>query len=264
LKIRRATTQDRNTIKELWIDFFGDPEEYIDFFLFRRYKEENCALLEENGEVIGMAHLLPCKIAPNFDALYWYAVGIRSDKRNQGYFRRFVTDLLKNSQKNGYYNVCMPRPGLEHVYQKFGFSYPYTASTIEFLKNECNFAEKIKITDAAPSDFSFLFEKQGSLVWDHNDTEYALLENEYCGGRNLKFEFQNQFYFATAIKKSDYFLIDNTNLNSNQFLQCAKSFFEVLQTEKIIFVDSTKEDTIIGLSDCNLVNFNSKISFTLA
>lgn len=264
LNIQAAKKSDRNCIKALWIDLFSDPSEYIDFYLDHRWNPKTTALLKEDDDVIGMAHLLPCEIAPNQKALYWYAVGIRSDKRNQGYFRRFITDLLKITQNKGYFNVCMPSAGLERVYQKYGFFYPYTASKIEFFKKDCTLQSNLAIKQALPSDFLPLFQEEGSLSWSTSATEYALLENEFCNGRNLQFEFENKIYFATAIQKEDHFILDNTNLVETVFQKIAKPIFEYLNTERIILMDSQKEDAIIGLSDCKQANSNSKISFTLA
>lgn len=264
MKIRAATNSDRNIIKDLWIDLFSDSPDYVDFYLDRRWKPENCALLEENGDIFGMAHLLPCKIAPNHKALYWYAVGIRSDKRNQGYFRYFVTNLLKITQTKGYFNVCMPASGLETVYQRFGFRFPYTGSHFVFCQEHHKDYHDILIQKARVSDFEPLYQKEGSVVWDCEAAKYALIENELNGGKNFIFEFHNRIYFGTAIKKNDHYLIDNTNLDVTVFEYVKNSFFQFLQTNKIVLIDSGKEDAIVGLSDFENTNLHSRISFTLA
>ena len=108
--------------------------------------------MEIDGEVVGMIHLLPCTIYPEEKALYWYAAGIRSDKRNQGLFKKFANAVKEKANELGFFNVCVPAPGLESYYQSLGFEFPYTSSDIVIEKSDEN--SKITFEDGEARDFS--------------------------------------------------------------------------------------------------------------
>ena len=146
--IRSATERDREAIYYLWKDCFSDPNEYIDFFMKKRFRADFCAILEENREVVGMIHLLPCLIEPKQKALYWYAAGIRSDYRNKGLFRKFSIHVKKEANNLGYRNLCVPAQGLEEFYKSIGFSSEYVAEDKIFDKDDLdNIYEEYELQD---------------------------------------------------------------------------------------------------------------------
>ncbi len=261
--IRKSNMSDIPAIKDLWKTSFGDSDDYIDLFIKNRFKAENCALLEENGTLVGMAHLLPCTLNPGKEALYFYAVCIREDMRNRGYFRYLVTNLLKESQKRGFLNLCVPVPGLEKAYEKFGFKYQYTASETVIKKNR--FSEQsvsVKIESAVPSDFLSLFSEDGGVNWDLDAIEYAFKENTFCQGRQLKTNICGKSYPFFAINKGEYFQIDYHNFDLDLFKKIANEVMDILKCEKIVLRHQGNEK-IIGLADSNFVDEFSKISMIL-
>ena len=97
--IRSANSTDLDAIRHLWQDCFFDPIEYIDFYIKNRFEAKYCAILEIDGEVVGMIHLLPCTIYHEEKSLYWYAAGSRSDKRNQGLFIKFAKAVKEKAER---------------------------------------------------------------------------------------------------------------------------------------------------------------------
>ncbi len=261
--LRCARESDKNDIKRLWQSSFGDSEAYIDFYLEHKYDPNKTVLLEVDNMVIGMAHLLPCTLRPKQKALYWYAVCIDEKMRNKGYFRHLVTEVLKETKRRGFVNLCVPAPGLESVYQKMGFHNSYLADDIAFVRENSNFpSNKTSFLKANPEDFINLFREEGSTVWSLDAIHYAFEENEYTGGKQIKFQFEGKTYFAFAINKENHYLIDYHNISQNVFEKIKYDLFTELNCEKILF-RAPGNGKIVGLSDSDLVNLNSRITITL-
>ena len=262
--IRSANENDIPAIRSLWNDCFGDPYEYIDFFLKNRFNVNYCAILEDRGEVIGMIHLLPCILHPEQKALYWYAAGIRSDRRKEGLFRKLALYVKEQTNLAGYSNVCVPAPGLVDYYKKLGFSHAfYGNDEIYSAKNGTLPDSKIPFEDAVAEDFLQTSFSEGDTVWDLRSIVYAISENSFCNGYALKFNYGDSSYYCIAVKNENGFLIDDHNIPKQIFLSVQASLFEKLNCDQLIF--RTKgEQKILGLCDSNLVNLDSKITFTLA
>ncbi len=264
MKIRSANLFDQKSIRLLWQDCFGDPYEYIDFYLSKRFKPEFCAILEDNGDVIGMIHLLKCTVYPNQKAFYWYAAGIRSDRRKEGLFRKLAQYVKEQTNRLGYKNLCVPAPGLEKYYQSLGFSFAYTA-TDEIFINDCSSfsCDRVSIQEASAEDFLNETFQIGDTLWDKDAVEYAMKENVYCNGFLLKITIQDQSYHCFAIRKENSFLIEYHNIPNEVFLKIKNSLFEKLSCKKLIFRTCGNQKTV-GLSDSDLVKSTSRITMTLA
>ena len=261
--IRKSVPEDIPKIIDLWKDSFGDSKEYVEFFIKHRFCADFTAILDIDGEIAGMAHLLPCTVYPNKKAMYLYAVCIRKDFRNRGYFKFLVTNILKETKKLGFINLCVPVEDLAEVYRKFGLEYKYTAKDYVFYKNE-NLNQSIdqNVESASIDDFLNFFEMNGGVNWDRFAIEYAFLENELTGGKELKINLNGKEYPFFVINKGEYFLIDYHHLDVDLFKKIAEQVFDLMNCKKIVF-RSLGSDKIVGLCDSKLVDFNSKISMTL-
>ena len=120
----------------------------------------------------------------------------------------------------------------------------------------------VTISRAKIDDFLDLPKEQGSTVWDLEAVKYAFLENEFTGGCQLLAEYHSKKYFFFAIKKEDHFFIDYHNIDTKTWNSIKDSVFSYLNCEKIIFREYSMGN-IIGLSDSEFVNENSRITLTL-
>lgn len=265
MKIRSATDEDREAIKVLWKSCFDDEDTYIEFYFNKRFSPKYTALLEIDEEIVGMIHLLPCRIAPDRKALYWYAAGIRRDMRGNGLFRYLASHVLAAAGNRGFVNVCMPAPGLEKMYQALGFSHAYTAMDQRYCKNK---EENITlgtalILPAKVRDFENLPIEIGDTIWDHSAIQYAFEENLLCDGHQIKIQYRNHTYFCFAIKKEDHFLLDNHNISPEIMIEIKGAIMNYLSCESILLRQEGKEK-IVGLCDTDLLTSKSKITLTLS
>ncbi len=264
MHIRVAKKTDFEQIKELWINCFGDPCEYIDFYLNERFSSAYCAILEDKGTVVGMIHLIPCIIYPDQKALYWYAAGIHSSRRNEGLFRMMTETVKQKINDAGYKNICVPAPGLEKFYRSIGFSFAYTVSDEFFYFNQVTAkTEDLSIYQAKAKDFIQAENNIGDTIWNESALQYAIKENLFCAGKALQIEINSEKLHCFAIKKENGFLIDYHNITRSDFLKIKKYLFTYLNCDQLIFRTSGDEK-ILGLSDSKLVNYKSRISMILA
>lgn len=263
MKIRSAKESDLKSIRNLWRDCFADPFEYIDFYLKRRFDPDFCAVLIDGSELVGMIHLLPCEIYPGQKALYWYAAGIRSDRRNRGLFRSFSESVKKSTDFLGYANLCVPAPGLESFYRSIGMTYSYAAQDEIFDREDYETKSLLKIGAASANDFTRFEKNDGDVLWNEDAIQYAILENTYCDGKALKLLCNGKERVCFAIKKDDSFLIDNHNFSREEFLLAKDTLFHELETSRLIFRSSGNKK-VIGLSDFEKIGTRSKISMTIA
>ena len=267
MKIISAKWDHEPEIRRIWTECFHDEKEYLDLFFQYRFQPNLTKLLIIGTEVAGMIHLLPCKIAPNQDAYYWYAVGISEKFRGNGYFHKFVDAVLEENKKFGYANVCKPRKGLEALYQKHGFIYPYYEKEIAFTREITEKNNQIKIEAGEPKDFVFETVSHGTTIWDLKSIEYAIKENEFCDGKTMRFQINEENYFSLAIHSERGWILNHGNVSEIAASIAKDSILGFLKTDQFILKitdrNSNTFENISGLSDSPLVGAGSSITFTL-
>lgn len=266
-KIKKATPDDEKSIRALWSDCFGDDDLYLNMYFKYHQNFDNVRLLFLDRLLIGMIHLIPCSITNGKKAYYWYAVGIDSKFRRQGYFRYFCSKILEENQRDGYSNICLPANGLESIYKKIGFDHAFWAKDTAFF-HRSNTDIFIEISEANAEDFLTMAQEQGSVVWNLDDIEYALLENKFCDGFNLKFFYNDVQYVFMAIKKNGYYLLDHTNLSVEivkAINNCIRK--KIKDSDFVLRTPTHHQDEnrfIVGLSDDPAISDFSRMTFTLA
>ena len=113
----------------------------------------------------------------------------------------------------------------------------------------------------------------GSLIWDQDAIEYAIMENDLCHGKSFEFIFDNQIFSGMAIIDGGTARISNSNLNETVLSSCFESVSEYLGVKKIILqtpikqiktFDFFKPNALAGLCDCPKTGTESTLYFDLA
>ena len=263
--IRSAKREDEPKIRSLWKDCFRDNDRYLNFYFNHRFMPDNVRLLCMEGNIIGMIHLLPCKLKDCGNAMYWYAVGIHSEHRGKGYFRYFCETVLGELKNKGLFSVCRPSDGLAPLYQKMGFSSAFWGERYLFCFDMKRSEEQVLITDANTDDFFVLFEERGSVLWDRDAIVYAIKENEFCGGRTIKITYKNKKYVGLIERNYDGYLIDSTNLNVSVAEKIKNNICRYLNVDRFLLrtAEIDSEPEIFGLTDFVEVAEGARIPFTL-
>ncbi len=263
--IRRAIERDIPALRELWKILFNDSDDYLDLYFNHRFCAEHTAVLESDNELIGMIHLLPLMLSPNQKALYWYAAGIHPKHRKKGHFKKLATEIKKRANDMGYANLCVPAAGLEPFYRSIGFYHSYRAIERK-IALAGHVDPSVTLRAAAPEDFIGLITPTGSTVWSKSDVEYAFLENEFCGGKQLVLTVDGIDYPFFSIKK-DSFIIDYCNLSDELLDRCAETILRYLHVSEATVRQRCRADAqcslTVGMSDFGLADSNSEITMTL-
>jgi predicted N-acetyltransferase YhbS len=169
--IEFASEKYRKGIIELWQEAFGDKAEFINGFLDRMNYAENMLVYSENGEVCGMATMLPVFCGKN-KGRYVYAVATAKNHRGKGICNRIMRAvdefIVKQNEK---FAILVPASdSLFGFYEKMG--YAQIVCKPDFPKitergKKCSVSEYFKIREK-------LFENCNLIGWSEESLDYIL------------------------------------------------------------------------------------------
>lgn len=210
---------NKQQLKEIWLECYDDPENYVDFFFQNGFGKCKCICEETDGLILGVLYLFKCNIVPDGKpAYYWYAGGVRRDFRGRGIYRKIVSEAFRLAEEENRISLCFPAPGLENFYKKKGMSDDYlcdichlqlsTGAKILPLKWETlSLDESIHIFRKTENTFG-----KGSAVWQTDVMEYVIKENQFCNGFCDKIIFEGKEYYLLGQKHNAEIIISETNI----------------------------------------------------
>lgn len=203
-----ANRYDKEQIVNIWQACFGDDKDYINMYLENRFTDENMLVIYEDGKIVSMASFLPTKcIVKNADSVnngfddenmidvrYVYAVATLPEYQNKGYAKRLIRYAM---QKYGEPLLLQPaEETLEKFYEEMGFRDVFIRNDVAYTLDEL---EKMYIGSQTETSEEYLLNEVGAvkykqirdrlcsketyIAWDENAIQYALDENEFCGGK---------------------------------------------------------------------------------
>lgn len=264
--LRSAVVEDITKIRELWKVSFFDSDEYLDLFFKNRFNPLYTALYCIENEIAGMVHLLPCEVKGVGKAFYWYAVSVSPKHRGKHVFTEMSKEILKTLQNKGYVSVCKPICGLTEAYRKIGLSQAYYAVDVKITGNIKNKGPNTLITEAVADDFLKVDYTEGSLVWKKKDIEYAISENDFCGGKALKICADHREVYALAIRTDDGWYLDSTNITVDLAEKYKNSICNYLNTDCFYLRNASLKQNnsfVSGLCDHSVNSEASNLFFTL-
>jgi GNAT superfamily N-acetyltransferase len=102
-EVRLAQKGETDRQKYLWKLCFGDSDKFIDFYYANRYKENETALLLQDGEILAMLTMLPVRIkvsGRSYDAAMLYGIATHPEYRNRGYATILIDFAHQHLKKN--------------------------------------------------------------------------------------------------------------------------------------------------------------------
>lgn len=198
-----ANETQKEQITDIWQRCFGDSAEYIAMYLEKRFETENMLVIHEDEKPVSMASLLPVRVTLDGvprDARYVYAVATLPEYRKRGY----ASEIIRHAAEK-YQEPLLLQPAdeaLEKYYESLGFVKAFAPSPCwiyenasrqkkeEIIKMSEVFIEEWQIKKVKAAEYKKLrdehFAGEGYVEWDENAIQYAMEENEYCGGETLK------------------------------------------------------------------------------
>jgi len=134
---RKASDLDTFSIKKLWIEVFGDNDDYISRFI-AHFGVENGYICENESKIVAIAFAVPTtlsisevqdlKIQKFKDLkiqrlLYLYACATHSDYRGQGVMTNLLATVYQDACNEEYAGIFLHAadPSLANYYRKLGF-----------------------------------------------------------------------------------------------------------------------------------------------
>ena len=121
LSLRALTPRELSSCK-LWQEVFDDEQEFIDLFMIEVYRPENMLVVEQQGRVVAMLHIVEMQTSIG-RAGYLYAIATAAEYRGRGYASQLLDKALKLMRERAY-DVAMLIPANDAVkpfYERFGF-----------------------------------------------------------------------------------------------------------------------------------------------
>jgi hypothetical protein len=282
-----ADKNDFESIKVLWNECFGDDDEYIDFYLKKRFNEENMLVIREDGKVVSMASFLPATLKCGEEYMpvrYVYAVATLPEYRKRGY----AAEIIKTAS-DAFKEPLVLQPeneSLKKYYKGLGFGEYFRVETwkienvtenmAECLKNSAKEMDKdidkyaggnegknaetgvvniyedkveaAEIKEINGSEYKKLrdeyFDKEGYLCWDEEAVEYAVLENELCGGKTVRIDYINNeqkselFGIAMIRRENDELHIIESTISKEQIIMIMPELNTLFEGVKNVVYDN--------------------------
>jgi hypothetical protein len=182
---------DREDIIDIWQQCFGDDRDYIEMYLDNRLETENMLVIHEDGRPVSMASFLSVNIMIDGEyvsAKYVYAVATLPNYRKKGY----ASKILKYASEK--YNeplILQPENDkLVEYYERLGFVEAFKESPCWIYENCESKSYEVDLENSiSASKYKEIrdkyFENNGYVQWDEAAIDYAIKENEFCGGKTI-------------------------------------------------------------------------------
>ncbi|MFA6701668.1 MAG: GNAT family N-acetyltransferase [Dysgonamonadaceae bacterium] len=134
--IRYADASSRDQIRDMWKTVFGDPDNYMDLYFERKYRDENTLAYFIDDKAVSSLQMLSynftfCDI--EIPVTYIAGVCTLPEYRKKGYMGELLNQALEElSQKNIPLAILVPQEDwLLEFYKQYGFAQTFDAGTEE-------------------------------------------------------------------------------------------------------------------------------------
>lgn len=120
--IKSPTPELIPSMKDLWMEAFGDAKEFVDTFFETAYAPERCRVAEVDGEAASALYILDFELNGE-TAAYIYAVATAEKHRGRGICRALMEDTHAYLKERGYAFAVL-KPGeksLFDFYRRLGY-----------------------------------------------------------------------------------------------------------------------------------------------
>jgi len=182
--------RDREAVKAMWEQCFGDSEDFIDFYIQNRMNELNMLVIYREGRAVSMASFLPADIQTsvgNLEGYYVYAVATLPEYQGQGLSGRLLDFAKRHWGKP--LLLSPAAPDLRIFYAKRGFQPVYDRKLYVLQPvRETKAAEPV-LCPVSPADYKAVrdakWQGAGYVAWLEQDIAYAMEHAAFQLGESL-------------------------------------------------------------------------------
>ena len=191
----------RDAIFRLWLENFGDSEEFVRFYFDRKYDDRHALLYEAGGEATAAALMLPYRLrwqGGSLDAAYISGACTRREARNRGIMSELLREGFRQMYERGTeLTFLIPAEGwLFDYYGRMGYGTVFRQAYAAWEAADAPASERVGAVTAyagieetpveeAHAYFTGQLEKKACFV-EHDRRDFqAVVEEHYLSGGKL-------------------------------------------------------------------------------
>lgn len=116
--VRNGRSSDKERLKAIWKERFGDEDSYIDWFFNERFCPKHCSITELDGEIVSSLYSFPVKIKVRNTCekgILISGVSTLPEYEGNGYMRQTMMYHLKRMRNAGY-NISLLKAVNPEIY----------------------------------------------------------------------------------------------------------------------------------------------------
>lgn len=245
--MEKATGEDTEDVRNLWLDRFEDEdEESTDFYFTHVYPQAQTYIMRFHSQLVCAISIEPFKVKDHEDSFYVMGVATNRKFEHQGCMKKLFA-FMEKDYPNARIYLSAYHP---EIYRSLGFKETSYIRRVKLRKNEYRGDTDVKIV----YEFAHLLELYQNYVKDFK--EYRLRDQDYYSTflipRTVAFK-QKMAVFADDEKQLGYMIYDETDeeLHITEFIYDQKHLKDILAClsnsyEKRIVIDLDEKADIIG------------------
>ena len=172
---------DIPTLKKLWLEAFGDSDEFFMEFIKKGYHQKRCRIAEDNGKVVSVLYFFDC-LCEDKKIAYIYGVTTDKKERGKGYSKALFSDTHKYLEENGYSGAILvpSEDPLFTFYENLGYK---TATFVDLITLTKSQQPPISLKKINKSEYAALRRKfltAGSVIQENENLDFLeCFENFY-------------------------------------------------------------------------------------
>ena len=115
--IRNANSLDKDELKTIWKERFGDDESFIEWFFKERFYPEHSRVIEADNKIVSCLYSMPMSISVAYGhekAVLISGVSTLPDYEKRGLMRNALSHHLKDMRNKGY-NISKKQINMESI-----------------------------------------------------------------------------------------------------------------------------------------------------
>ena len=185
IEIGAPTKGDREALRALWHEAFGDGEEFLDLFEREAYSPDRARVLRCDGEISAALYWFDCECEGEPIA-YLYAIATAKAQRGRGLCRRLMENTHEHLRSLGFAAALLvpSSASLFGFYEKLGYERATRVREFSCLAAE----EDVALVRIDAEEYAALRRKMlpaGGVVQEKENLTYLAAQAELYRGEDL-------------------------------------------------------------------------------
>jgi len=245
-----AEDRDVDGLKAVWRECFGDSPAYIDAFYGAVFRpERTLAARDGRGDVSGGLYLLEARLKDE-PVNVLYALGVRGKDRCRGIASALIQRAQALSRAENRALLLSPASEkLVRYYEKRGF---HVAMRERVTVLEARADGRLRsVVNCAAEDYerirSLIPAADGEVRWTDDMLRWAVEENRLCGGRCVRFLWENTEGAALLLEEKDMLRVEQLLLPGDRDSVCAALAFSMGKSQARQTARGSGTDAVSGM-----------------